>query len=700
MANTYVVGIDLGTTNTLACYMKNSKLELIKFPGSGSMLPSVIYTDADKNVSIGKRAITRGIVEPQNMIRSAKTYIGKFEENKTWTCNGKTYNPTDVAIEVLKEVRRAVVKTLTKSVGYKDGDEIGAVITVPAYFNSNQTDETRKAGEAAGFKVIQIITEPMAAAVTVVNELQRDSKVFVFDLGGGTFDMAVLEANQEEHLYKAIAIAGNPRLGGDDFDEAVKKYLIKLIQDDIAIDLSSYQAAGMSEQEYLTTMNDILMEAQEAKKGLSESDEVDIDRANLFKMKDGTPYNLEISLSIEEFNEICKPIFDEIETSLRKFVDGDESKKKFRKDELSDLILAGGSCHIRRVREIVQNVFGRAPRKVLDPATLVVYGACRVAEAGSSGIGLRIEDILSRSLGIEVLEGGRLILSKILEQGTTYPCSKMKPYTTTVDYQREILINIYEAGPDREDVEDITAHEFYGQMPLTDIELAPANVPDIQVTFQYDKSRCLTVTAVDTKIGKPRQIEIKKNEKAAVTPTERPIDFVLLLDSSGSMIGAEMAEAKEASLTLFDDMIDLSVHRMALISFADHATKQSGLTHDRNVLRSNIENIYAGGLTNMLEPLQKAYSELSSSTNEKVIIMVTDGYPTDYANEALNYAKNLRSRDGIHLVVIGAGGGVNMDYLLKLTGGDDVYNISNMSELKVTFQKAIPKIMEKIKRNR
>ena len=494
----YILGIDLGTTNTLASFLKGGKTELVKFPG-GRMLPSILYVDENGEVFVGKKARNRGALDPSNMIRSSKTYIGDYECNKTWVCHGRTFTPTDVATEVLKEVRRCFVKQLHIS----EEDKIAAVITVPAYFNSNQTDETRKAGEAAGFKVLQIITEPMAAAVAAVKSMDLNKKVLVVDLGGGTFDLSVLEANQANHSYRALAIDGDSRLGGDDFDNALSGYLVHLVENDTGRTLSSLKSSAMNESDYYSLLNRINIAAEQAKIDLSQELETDIAIPELF---DG--YGLDISLSRDEFDEICQSLYDRVLNRVREFVN---KNNKFTKKDLSEVILAGGSCYIPFIQKAIYDEFQCAPQGEIDRSTLVVYGACLVANAEQSIV---IEDILSHSLGIEVIEAGKKILSKILSKDTPYPCMRTERYTTVEDNQREILVKIYEASSDCENIKAIEKHKLYGQMLLQGIEIAPKGEPKVDVTFQYDKSRCLTVTAKDAKTGATQSIQLKKGASA------------------------------------------------------------------------------------------------------------------------------------------------------------------------------------------
>ena len=273
----YVLGIDLGTTNTLACYFVGGKKRLLKFPPGETMLPSVVFTDDDGKVTVGQMAQNQGVVQPDNMISSSKTFIGNLELNKTWNCGGKIYTPTDVATEILREVRRQFIKR----VKLDDNAEIGAVITVPAYFNDNQRDETRKAGEAAGFHVMWILEEPTAAAIEAVHEKQLDKKVFVVDIGGGTFDLSVLEADHENHTYRAVAIDGDDRLGGDNFDKIIQRKLISKIEDDVKINLDDAESAMLDETEYNKLMHRLLTEARKIKEGLSETQQYEVNLPNL-----------------------------------------------------------------------------------------------------------------------------------------------------------------------------------------------------------------------------------------------------------------------------------------------------------------------------------------------------------------------------------------------------------------------------------
>ena len=487
----YVLGIDLGTTNTLACYFVGGKKRLLKFPPGETMLPSVVFTDDDGKVTVGQMAQNQGVVQPDNMISSSKTFIGNLELNKTWNCGGKIYTPTDVATEILREVRRQFIKR----VKLDDNAEIGAVITVPAYFNDNQRDETRKAGEAAGFHVMWILEEPTAAAIEAVHEKQLDKKVFVVDIGGGTFDLSVLEADHENHTYRAVAIDGDDRLGGDNFDKIIQRKLISKIEDDVKINLDDAESAMLDETEYNKLMHRLLTEARKIKEGLSETQQYEVNLPN-FARFDGKDYSLDFTMTRAEFDEICKPLYERIFTKLNHFV---KENNNFWLDEIGHVIMAGGSCYIPYIRERIYRDVGIRPDSDLDMSRLVVIGAARVAEAKNSGIaggGIELQSVLAHSLGVEIMTSdGRLIFDRILAKDTPYPCAATREYETAFDNQTRIDVNVYEAGV--EGALELKFHRYRGTLSLKNLPAAPKGETFVDVKFEYTEDQRLKVTATD-----------------------------------------------------------------------------------------------------------------------------------------------------------------------------------------------------------
>ena len=688
--NEIFVGIDLGTTNTLACYLKKGKPNLIRFPGSGKMIPSVLYVDEASKITVGQQAKKLGVINPLNVIRSSKTYMA--DAKKIWKINGKQFTPTDVAAEILKAVKAQTLKKLNCPPDTK----VNAVITVPAYFTGNQKDETKKAGLMAGLNVLQIITEPMAAAVAAVRELELNEKVFVVDLGGGTFDISVLEADQNTHVYRALDTDGDRKLGGDDFDTLIYNYFIGIIQDDLGLDLSNQKASGLDFNEYHSMTGRVREEAEKAKIDLSDNDSCQVNLLNLFYYR-GKNYDFSLEITREEFNDICQPLFDKITSRIKKFI---ANSDKFKLNEISTIILAGGSCYIPKVREEVEKIFHKRTDSQLDLDTLVVLGACFVAESINGGIVINPQDILSHSLGVEVLDPNtrKMILSKILNKGDVYPCEFTKIYTTSQNNQTTVPIYVYEAGADAEDIADIEAHEYYGDVSLENIEKAPAKVPKIRVTFSYDKDGTLVVTAQDAQSGQKNLIEIKKGTQPARKNFQPAIDFMLLLDTSGSMGNFDnkpLNEAKRACRILFSKMIDFSIHRLGFITFDSYVSRLSPLTNDPNKLDALLNKLHAAGVTDLLAALQTVDDDLSASSNKKVIIIVTDGYPYPCNPNDVLFLANKLKKKGIRIVTIGAGSDIGEDFIKKLSSPGDAYKIDNMSKLQETFETALLAIFER-----
>ena len=685
-----VVGIDLGTTNTLACYFVNGRKKLLKFAGGATMLPSVIFTDEADNVIVGQAAQSRGIMEPKRMIRSAKTYIGNFELNKTWKCGNRTYTPTDVATEVLKEVRKRLVRNMRLD----ENEEIGAVITVPAYFNDNQRDETRKAGINAGFKILWILEEPMAAAIEAVHERRLDKKVFVVDIGGGTFDLSVLEADHDNHVYTAIAIDGDDRLGGDDFDNAIQHEFIRHIEDDTGIKLTDAKSAGLDESDYNSLMNRLLVEARRAKEELSGDDVLDcnVTLPNLTTLG-GQPYDLDFVFTRKAMEKTCKPLFERIFNQINDFVTDND---KFTLEDIGHIILAGGTCFIPYIKERIERDLGIKPDDSLQLSQLVVSGAARVAESKSGGVEsgdtVKLQSILAHSLGIEIQDdSGRLVFDKILEKNTLYSaCKSVQVYKTTRDNQTQIEINVYEAGKD-EDARDLNAHRFRGSLTLRDLPPKPKGQTKVSVEFDYTHGQQLKVTArVSDDIVKETVLQFDKEVKAKTQSNAQPLDMVLMLDSSGSM-SDQMNVAKSACRKLITEMIDLNVHRLSLMSFDDDSRMFCRLTGDQQALTDGLERIRVGGCTEMIKALSMAYGELEPSTRKKVALMVTDGYPTDSRQGTISRAKKIR-KGGVEIFAIGVGKGFDKNFLDDMVGSDNSFTIAGMSELAKIFETIVDKI--------
>lgn len=683
------VGIDLGTTNTLAGWMHKGKPELVKFPVSKKILPSVIYVDEAGKLFVGQGAKQMMGADPQNGVSSAKTFIGKFDDNKghygknKWQCHGRLFDPTEVATEVLKVVRENIIRR-TKM---PDDVQIDAIITVPAYFNTAQKEETKKAGENAGFNVIRILPEPTAAAIAAVSENLEDDRILVVDLGGGTFDLSLLAISREDNEYSVKALAGNECLGGDDFDRVICEYLLECLQKQTGFDLSSLEKSNLDTSAYYFALGRLKSEAEKAKIELTESKEYNVELPDLFIVGEKS-YKLSVIITRDEFNDLCSEIYEVIFDKIKEFRDHNAAEFKL----VTRIILAGGTCNIPYIVENIQKMFDFPVDSQLDIDTLVVKGACLMAESYKDGIknAPKLNDILSHSFGIEVIdENNDAWLSKIVKKDEHYPVTKSNVYTTHDDYQEEILIDVYEAASDCEDDERISVHNRYGSFTLTGIEYAKRGVPQIEVTFSFDENQQLTVTARDKKTGAQKTVKLERGSLEVSTKKVKPVDFVLLMDTSGSMVN-DLSEAKDACKALIDDIIDVSVHRIGVVKFGYTGEILSYLTSDKEKLLSVIKGLFTQGNTNLVSGLKCALDCLTKSGNrEKVVIVVTDGIPNSIS-QSIQTAKILKD-EGIRILSVGIGCSANWDYLKQLSG-DDVFTIKSISELKKTFKEVVGRV--------
>jgi len=659
------VGIDLGTTNSVVGYFENGKIEYLRFRNQESIPSVLLYQDS--KVTVGDKAKRKSVMYPENFIKSSKTFMG--DNNKTWNIEDRVFTPTDVATEILKEI----YQTLTKK--YSDVEKIEAVITVPAYFTSTQIDETKKAGENAGFEVKRIITEPVAAAIAYGFDDDINQKLFIVDIGGGTFDTSILDVKKDD--FETIAIDGDAHLGGDNFDENILEFMLKHIRKEKGINLSNFEKSGLPMDEYTKAKQALVLKAEEVKKELSELDNVDIDIANLF-----SGYNLKTSITKDEFEEMNKRLFEEIEDIIKKTL----RNSNLSTDEIDKVVLVGGTSKIPAIRKFVTNFFNKQPYSDKPLDKLVAMGATIVSNNEDS---IQIRDIISHSLGIELVNKK---FSIILPKNANYPIEKSDIYTTVIDYQTAIDINVYEG----EDTENVDNNSFYGGFTLDNIEQALAGVPQIEVTFGFDKNRILKVTAKDLNTGsqKSEEIEIDKGSKKKITPTEQPLDICLVVDVSGSMCGTPLDKAKIACEKLVTEMIDLTIHKVGLVEFGGIAKKLAELSQNKNELTSAIKSMSCFGSTDMAGGIKTARKKvLDEATNKKVVILVTDGYPNsqwDTQQQADKLKQDTR------LITIGIGDGVDSSFLQNLASSyNDYYSGANFDELSSIFEKISSSLTKK-----
>ena len=482
------IGIDLGTTNSVACTMKDGRFAFLDFRRT-DLLPSVMMYQNGK-VTVGEPAKRKREIFPKNYISSAKTHMGEQTEDgklkPVAVIEGRSFTATDVATEVLSEIYRAAKKF------FGNEEPIEAVITTPAYFDSVQNRETQRAGEAAGFQIKQILAEPVAAALAyAMDDCHPGEKIFVVDLGGGTFDVTLLETKGSSQ-FDVIWKAGDNHLGGDDFDNAILEIMYRDIRLNTGIDVSEQGSSGLSDEEYGKMLQKLRREAERCKCELSSSESVEASIINLFPYRGGH-YDLSMSFTRQDFLDSASLAVNKVKSTIRHFFDSIDTTK----DEVDRVILVGGSARMPFVRE--------EPYADKDLAKLVAMGAAIKADDENDTIVLH--DRITSSLGIELVNDRFSIL---LPKGKPYPCDNLdvpqkdRIYTTVCNYQEKIDIEVYVG----EDTENVHNNRRYGGFTLSNIERAPAGVPQIEVIFSFDRSQILHVAARDLKTGASGSVEI------------------------------------------------------------------------------------------------------------------------------------------------------------------------------------------------
>ncbi len=693
MGNKTYVGIDLGTTNTLVAYEKNGKkITTLPFIGSGNVLPSVLYLDAEtQTIEIGLDAYRNGNYAPESRISSSKTFMGREKVYELPVNHGKpiTMTPTDVAAEILKAVKERIIKKLKLN----SDDEICAVITVPAAFSAIQKEETKKAAEMAGLTCLGLRPEPVAAAIAGAEGITANSMVFVVDIGGGTYDTAVVYLDENLNP-EIISQEGDRELGGDDFDNIIYKYLLRKVGDELGIDLTDEQHANIPRDQYLFIVAEIHDGARKAKEELSNVEEyyVKFEKFIIDGYNNNEPVHLSYKITRDRFNTLCKDIYTRIEERLDKSIAAFKNTGHSM-DSITHLVLVGGSCYIPAVIELCERKVGKRASAQCDKTTAVAEGAGIMAKNWTT-VGEGIGGLVAQSMGVKI--AGE-VFSKIVEKGTKYPCKKTEPYTTTFDNQTSVCIEIYFAAPDKEDIKHVSEHEYYGFFTLENIQCAKKGVPQIDVTFDFDSSEQLTVTATDRATGSTNTLIVDRNaEHRKETVSVAPMAIDLLIDVSSSMRGKPLEQAKNACKQMISDVVDLCIHKVGITSFDSKAEDICGITDDQSMLLRKVINMTSKGVTFMARGIEKSYRKvLRSEMPEKIIFMMTDGEPFD-EEQSKKLAAAIRRENNVRLAVIYIGSPSDTGYSIaqnvaaanSQTGETPLfYTSKSMSELGDIFKR-------------
>ena len=492
-----ILGIDLGTTNSAMAVMEGDEPTILVNAEGDRTTPSVEGFRKDGERVVGKAAKNQAVTNPENTVSSVKRFIGRSfsetsEEQKTVAykvvrgkdgravidIDGKTYTPEEVSAMVLQKLKADA----EKQVG---GTITEAVITVPAYFNDAQRQATKDAGKIAGLDVKRIINEPTAAALAYgLDKVDKDQKILVFDLGGGTFDVSVLELG--DGVFEVLSTAGDNHLGGDDWDQCVIDWLATKFKADQGVDLRADKMALQRLKEA----------AEKAKMELSNTTQANINLPFITAV-DGQPVHLDYTLTRAEFERITRNLLERCKAPVSRAL----TDAGLGAGEVDEVILVGGSTRMPAVQELVKNMTGKQPNMSVNPDEVVAIGAAVQGGVLSGDVeGILLLDVTPLSLGVETLGG---VMTKMIDRNTTIPTRKTEVYSTAADNQTSVEIHVLQG--ERQMAND---NKTLGRFQLTGIPAARRGVPQIEVTFDIDANGIVNVSAKDLGTGKQQQITI------------------------------------------------------------------------------------------------------------------------------------------------------------------------------------------------
>jgi len=555
-----IIGIDLGTTNSVVSVMEGGEPTVITNPEGSRITPSVVGFTKTGERLVGQLAKRQAVSNPDRTIASIKRHMG--EKNYTVTVDDKSYTPPEISAMVLQKLKADAEAYLGETVSQ-------AVITVPAYFNDSQRQATKDAGQIAGLEVLRIINEPTAAALAYGIDKEDAHTVLVFDLGGGTFDVSILDI--DGGMFEVRATNGDTHLGGDDFDQAVMNWIVEEFKKENGIDLS---ADKMSAQR-------VIEAAEKAKIELSSMMSTNINLPFITADASG-PKHLDLTLTRAKFDELTADLVERTMVPTRKAMED----AGLTGNDIDKILLVGGSSRIPAVQEAIRKYLGKEPHRGINPDECVSVGAAiqgGVLSGDYDEKGVVLLDVTPLSLGIETLGG---VCTKIIERNTTIPTSKSQVFSTAADNQPAVEIHVLQG-----EREMAAGNKTLGRFNLTDIPPAPRGIPQIEVKFDIDSNGIVHVSAKDLGTGKSQNITIQSDSGMSKEDIDRMV---------------KEAEAHAAEDKKQKENIEIRNNADSMVYQAEKVVKEMGDKADA----AQIEKVKAG--------VEKVKEALKGTDNEAI----------------------------------------------------------------------------------